>query len=160
MNATRPLDHYTIARFWTKVDVRRPGECWEWRAAVNDMGYGVFRATNETRNIKAHRMAWRIAHGEDLDAGVKLLHACDNPPCVNPAHLRPGTQRENIADMVSKGRQRGIEHSMLTAADRAAIMAAADGGETQASIARRFGISSSYVSMIAAGKRLRRKESV
>lgn len=157
MHGTQQLEYQIVARFWAKVDVRRVGECWEWTAARNEHGYGVFRLPLERRNMKAHRMAWWIAQGVRLDESVKLLHSCDNPPCVNPAHLRTGTQAENVHDMVSRGRQRGIRHSVLTAEDVTAILAAR-AFETQTQIAERFGISPSYISMIANGQRLRGKE--
>lgn len=153
---TAPLDTYLIARFWAKVDVRRPGECWPWTKATNEHGYGIFRVNGE--NVKAHRMAMQLADGIRRDPAEKVRHVCDNPPCCNPGHLVAGTQADNVADMVERGRQRGIEHSKLTDEDRMEILAATARGETQAAIAARFGISPSYVSMIAAGKRLRGKE--
>lgn len=153
------VDGYSTARFWAKVDVGRPGVCWLWRAAVNEHGYGVFRLPDTRRNIKAHRMAWRLFNGIELEKDVALLHSCDNPPCVNPNHLVPGTQSENIADMVAKGRQRGRRNSrVLSSVQFEEIVILAGNGTSHADIANRYGISSSYVSMIASGKRGRKEE--
>ncbi len=69
------------------------------RATTNG-GYGRIRHGNDTL---AHRLAWKIYHGE-IATGLCVLHKCDTPSCVNPAHLFLGTYSDNIADMDRKGR--------------------------------------------------------
>lgn len=59
------------------------------------------------KHVKVHRAACEWAHGPPPQPGCVVLHACDHPACVNPAHLSWGTQLDNIKDMVAKGRQRG-----------------------------------------------------
>lgn len=90
----------TEARFWAKVD--RSGECWVWTGYRDAGGYGRFRFKGAPK--RAHRVLWLLTNGAIPD-GLHVLHSCDNPPCVNPAHLRLGTNNDNRADMVSKGRQ-------------------------------------------------------
>lgn len=95
-------------RFWEKVDKNGPipgrypelGPCWIWTAA-NSKGYGAIRDGN--RNYVATHLSWKIHHGAVPDGKI-LLHKCDNPPCVNPDHLIPGTHRENVHDCMTKGR--------------------------------------------------------
>lgn len=55
-----------------------------------------------------HRLAWESVHGP-IPPGLFILHMCDNPPCYNVEHLRVGTQKDNIADAISKGRMGGLE---------------------------------------------------
>lgn len=77
-----------------------PDECWPWRGGRNSDGYGVFRAGR--RLLLAHRIAYALAHGAPGRRVVR--HECDNPSCVNPAHLLAGTQRDNVRDMIARGR--------------------------------------------------------
>lgn len=92
-------------RFWEKVDRRSPDECWPWLGrARTSFGYGAF-AIGRDRANRAHRIAWELTNGP-VPVGLSALHRCDNPPCCNPAHLFLGTQADNIADMVAKGRHR------------------------------------------------------
>jgi len=95
-------------RFWEKVDVRNPGDCWLWNAGT-DRGYGSFyRGPNQSRT-SAHRFSYELVYGaipqsENLRNDFSVLHRCDNPLCVNPAHLLLGTQAENNTDGFNKGR--------------------------------------------------------
>lgn len=80
----------TDDRFWAKVKV---AECWEWTGAKHPLGYGNFNAAR--RYVSAHRYAWETLVGPIAD-GLVLDHLCRNPSCVNPSHLQPVSQRENI----------------------------------------------------------------
>lgn len=89
-------------RFWKKVQYAESG-CWEWTGCLNSMGYG--RTFFGGKHVYAHRVMLEAAKGP-LN-GLHALHACDNPKCVNPAHLFAGTHQDNMRDMVRKGRKRG-----------------------------------------------------
>lgn len=90
-------------RFWQKV--RKSDGCWEWTARVSPEGYGEFW---DDRNVRAHRFSWSLVNGPIPD-GLMVCHRCDNPRCVRPDHLFLGTNRENIRDMMAKGR-----HSVMS----------------------------------------------
>ena len=142
-------------RFWAKVDKRGPDECWPWTAATNENGYGVIRPAGKRTGptVKAHRVSAELA-GMDID-GLDVLHSCDNPPCVNPAHLRPGMDADNVADKMARNRQSkgsGIGTSKLTEAAVIEIRAALAAGETHLDIAERFGVSRPTVTFISTGK--------
>lgn len=88
-------------RFWSKVDVRGPDECWLWMRGCGSGGYG--QVWREGRNWQAHRVAYEFTRGPIPD-GLWVLHRCDVPNCVNPAHLYVGTHKDNVRDRVERGR--------------------------------------------------------
>jgi hypothetical protein len=88
-------------RFWAKVDIRGPEECWNWMGAKLPDGYGQFKIGSGSE--RAHRVAWILTHGL-IPEGKDILHSCNNTSCVNPNHLRPGTDTENVQQKMSEGR--------------------------------------------------------
>ena len=80
-------------RFWEKVDVRGPQDCWNWKAAQDHNGYGSFKTEHSTR---AHQWAYMHLVGP-VPEGFVLDHLCRTQSCVNPAHLEPVTNQENLA---------------------------------------------------------------
>ena len=77
-------------------------DCIVWDRYVNDKGYG--RRHHNGKFWLVHRLEWTLANG-DIPEGMCVLHKCDNPPCINLDHLFLGTNVDNIADKVAKGRQ-------------------------------------------------------
>ena len=94
-----------LFRFWSKVDMRGQNECWPFMGTRDEHGYGRFGVGGTGAQSLAHRYAYIILVGIP-DKGLCVLHRCDNPPCCNPSHLFPGTRKDNIFDMIEKGRQR------------------------------------------------------
>lgn len=109
--------------FWSKVDnCSAPNGCWLWVASTSK-GYGDFRVGGKT--LKAHRVAWSMAHGQiphdGGTHGICVCHNCDNPLCCNPAHLFLGTNADNMRDKKEKGRQaHGHTHGSKTMPERLA----------------------------------------
>lgn len=149
-----------IELFWSKVDKGGENDCWLWLKREED-GYGSFRpgsSVRKTKRFKAHRFAWTITFGEISD-GVLVCHKCDNPLCVNPAHLFLGSHLDNIRDCVNKGRRsplvgkykRTIESRKRKIGMDDAIQIRrlyAEGKGSQESIGRQFGITQNQVSSI------------
>lgn len=92
-----------VARFNEKFDKGDGDACWKWKASLDSYGYGQFWI--DGRNRKAHQAALELHEKIHLPRGTFVLHACDNPPCVNPNHLRIGGNSENMQDKVDRGRQ-------------------------------------------------------
>ena len=144
-------DPLTLARFWSKVRVGRPTQCWEWQEqSRNEHGYGVFNPGRGWGLVKAHRFAFVAANGE-IGCDTKVRHSCDNPPCCNPAHLAAGTQAENVADMHARGRRKYA--SRLSDDQVRDIIQRCQRGEKVSNVARHYGVSASYVSLISNKKR-------
>jgi len=155
------VGHSTITpiaeRFWKRVTPGPFTECWLWQG-VKRNGYGMLSADRTGKGIGAHRVSWMIHFGEIPD-GLFVCHRCDNPSCVNPAHLFLGTLRDNHADMMAKGRDghgaaKGISNpsAKLTESQVKEIRAMAAQGMTQVEIGQRFGITQAHVSDIVLRK--------
>lgn len=125
-------------RFWANVDRRGPNDCWLWRGKGINGGYGRIR--DNGRLWYAHRLSFWLRWDTEPEA---VCHRCDNPPCVNPAHLREGTRADNTDEMWAKGRA-GLPHAngKLSAEQIAEIRTRYTGGlaHTKA-LGAEFGIS-------------------
>jgi hypothetical protein len=90
-------------RFWSYVNVTKQNNgCWYWRGSKHKFGYGWFRLKNKT--YLAHRLALIFFSGEEKKK-LQVLHACDNPYCCNPQHLRWGTPKDNVYDAIERHRK-------------------------------------------------------
>lgn len=147
-------DHET--RFDSQVEMDPNGGCWLWSGATSEFGHGRFSVKYQP--IPAHRFAFERANGP-VPPGLNICHHCDVPQCVNPAHLFAGTQADNVADMMRKGRYvrgrwpKGSEcrHAKLTEGEVKEILTALSAGRTQRDIAGRYGISQTMVGYIGRG---------
>jgi len=118
----------TAAEFWALVNKDGPyskrlkSNCWEWTGARCPITWGdnYGRVYWKGRGYNAHRIAWEIEHGVAVPAGLDACHACDNPPCVNPAHVWIGTRQHNAIDRALKGRGGRVrDHYFERGVDRA-----------------------------------------
>lgn len=128
--------------FWSNVE--KTANCWPWTGWKYGWGYGRFtvgaRRTGDRRNVAAHRYSWELANGP-IPEGLHVLHKCDNPPCVRPEHLFLGTNDDNIADRIAKGRYRGEKVvSALLTEEQVREVRSLVGKVSQAELARRLGV--------------------
>lgn len=146
-------------RFWRKVNKNGPvpphvaglGPCWVWTVDLKVLVYPVIRRDGPgAPGVRAHRLSWEIHRGAIPD-GLSVLHKCDNPRCVNPDHLFLGTDADNSADKVAKGRQRAprgeeMPNAKLTADKVREIRRRyASGGISAAKLGREYGIPAASV---------------
>lgn len=154
-------------RFWSKVNKNSAlVECWVWTANKNNKGYGLFRPGGSKPKALAHRLSFEAANGTIPD-GALILHSCDNPACVNPAHLRVGSHQANVSDMDARGRrvsnpQKGERNTNATLSDATvvAMRRAYVCGYRLGHIAARFGISDTQAREHCLGKGRRHLDGV
>jgi hypothetical protein len=154
----------TIVRYLSKVDQSGgPEACWPWTGAKDQDGYGIFwdgtyRDNGAGRYVRVTRWTYEQFIGPIPDR-LNLCHRCDNPPCVNPAHLFTGSHADNHADREAKGRggqwmTRGESHvnHKLTDGMVRTIRQWASEGISQSQLAREFGVSNQLISKIVRRK--------
>ena len=129
--------------------VVKTGSCWLWNSGNNKGGYGTINI--DGKEIKAHRFSWIIYRGEIPDDKC-VLHKCDVPACVNPAHLFVGTQLDNVRDCVQKGRHRlmrGEENGNAKITWKQVAEIRKIGSRIpQTTLARQFGVSQRIISLV------------
>ena len=150
-------------RFWPSVNKAGPTQahmttpCWEWTAGTDVNGYGSLWVG--TGSERAHRASWILHNGPT--GGAQVLHGCDNRLCVNPTHLRLGTNRENVDDKVARRRHprgqdhpvnRGQANAAAKLTDAAVFSIRARAHDAPQVLAAEHGVSRSTIQMILAGK--------
>lgn len=141
-------------RLQSKIDIAESG-CWNIKGATNQSGYGLFYFRDQ--QMLAHRASWILFKGE-IPIGMYVLHACDNPRCCNPDHLFLGTNKDNMQDMMQKGRGNKVRGSKIGTAKLTEPQVAeikrmlATSQLSQQSIAEIFNVSQVTISLISRGK--------
>lgn len=154
------FDEKSLSRFNSRFAAGDPNECWMWQGFRNPAGYGTFCFRGAM--IIASRMALSIKLGRMVQHPLMACHTCDNPSCVNPAHLWEGTRSDNVKDAIRKGRMKfkpipvethvsGEDHpfSKLTDADVRAIRAS---DLSHAELGRAYGVSRTNIGYIRSRK--------
>lgn len=142
----------TLAKIWRHVEKSGSRDCWLWKGTIDSDGYGCISIKG--RQWKAHRAVWRAFHEVDIAAGLCVCHHCDNPPCVNPAHLFLGTTGENTRDAAKKNRLarrcgESNHGAKLTNHQVLEIRSRRLAGASTVELGEIFGVSQSLVAQIA-----------
>jgi HNH endonuclease len=148
------LSKSDLYRFWNKVNKSDEASCWTWKAAKHQIsGYGFFRKNH--RNLYAHRVSYVLHHGL-IPNDLIVCHRCDNPPCINPAHLFLGTYKENADDMCRKGHNpKGITNGMSKLNGQAALAirsAYSSGKSSIKALARQCGVTAGCIENVVRGR--------
>lgn len=133
----------TATKFWSQVRVGTPDECWPFLGSTNGIGYGRLRWFDGLD--MAHRVAYRLMVGP-LDAHTLVRHTCDNPPCCNPDHLKPGDAKKNMED----ARRRNRLRTKLSQQEVNQLRCNAEDGTK--TLSRTYGISERHVRRILTGQ--------
>lgn len=131
-----------VQRFWTYVD--RGEGCWRWTGTGDRRGYGHFKVRGRMNG--AHRFSYELHFGP-IPRGLYVCHKCDNPACVNPAHLFLGTAADNARDRSRKGRSNHARRIAPATAERV-VADYERGAGSQEALAARYGLSQSRVSQL------------
>lgn len=137
----------TPEQFWAKADKQESG-CWIFRGCRDKWGYAHIGING--RRKQAHRHAYELKHGP-VAKGMCVMHTCDNPPCINPDHLRLGTNAENVADKMKKGRHLAPKLTAAQVREIKAALATPYRGINKA-LARKYGVSDSQICTIRQGR--------
>lgn len=146
-------------RFWSRVDKGEIGvggfNCWLWTGDKDQHGYGRI-SRGDGKKMKAHRLSWEIDRG--IKAGKMFIrHTCDNPSCVNPAHLLRGNHKDNMNDMKKRGRSMTGTKNPLSKLSREQVEEMRElyamGEYRHVDLAEKYGISRTAVTLILNKKR-------
>jgi hypothetical protein len=137
-------------RFWRKVAKTSVDACWPWNGSRKHF-YGLFYINR--KQAQAHRVAWELTFGKITSADLFVCHRCDNPPCVNPAHLFLGTASDNNRDKDEKGRGVSLrgEKSGSSKLTEAQARDAKYGGKPVDQLAREFSVTPGCIHNIRSG---------
>ena len=142
-----PFSLKQITNFWKHVD--KSGDCWLWTGWCFGNKYGCFR--DKQKKLLAHRVSYEL-HFEP-PAKRNVLHRCDNPRCVNPAHLFAGSQQDNVNDMILKNRKPKGERCTFSKLKKIEVLFIKKNHKiiTQKKLSEMFGISKAAIQKIHDG---------
>ena len=146
--------HYTRKpiqeRFENHIFMEPMSGCWLWMAAISKKNYALFTVQRGIKQL-GHRASWEIYKGP-IPKGMKVLHKCDTPPCVNPEHLFLGTMADNTHDACNKGRMGPGEKDGNAKLTNQKVIEIRKDGRNQSAIAKDYGITRQNISSIKCRK--------
>lgn len=136
-------------RFWELVDTRNSRQCWPWLGRRNKYERGIFNCSSKHKNFVVPRLIWLLSTGDD-PGNKNVLHRCDNPWCCNPHHLWLGTQKQNVHDMIAKGRKwlpTGEKHGRAKLTE-SKVKAIRNSNQSNDRLAYKYGVSDVLISLV------------
>lgn len=119
-------------------------ECWPWKGSYGGVkratGVGYGKLTVAGKQLDAHRVAWELHNAQSIPAGFHVMHICDYPPCVNPSHLKLGSNDENVNDMVGKRRHTFGERNPQAKLTEDDVRTIRSSSMSVSDLAERFGV--------------------
>jgi HNH endonuclease len=155
-----------VERFEAKIVKGGPLQCWSFRGCHGGTPLPYQRFSIKRRgkwlSVWAHIYAYELSKGPRprRKKRVVVRHTCDNPRCVNPAHLILGTYRQNTHDSIRRGRWPTTPRSTklsIDEADQVVRLWDSGNGMTQTAIGRMLGVTQAAISLICCGKNWRKK---
>lgn len=148
-----------ISEIYKRIKINE-SDCWEWQGAKNAKGYGLItfydKASGKRRCTSAHRYMYALKKRIKLQRSECVCHRCDNPACINPRHMFVGSPKDNMQDMIAKGRRakrHAYHHRVKTIPNEVAEgIRNEPEGKRPGWIAAKYNVSVSYVSKIRTGK--------
>ena len=157
MPGSKPRTREQMAqRIRDNVDYCAKTGCWNWKLSKNAAGYGLLKWSRPSGlEQRAHRISYIIFKGE-IPEGMIVRHTCDNPSCVNPAHLVLGTHADNVQDKVDRNRQTKGEDVHFSKVSEAQVVEIreryAAGGVSQKELAAEYGLEGGTLHHLLTGK--------
>jgi hypothetical protein len=143
------IDLYDIARFFSRVEVKKQPNCWIYKGSIHHEGYPSFSLNG--KSVLGHRFSYMVFHGK-IEEGLVVRHKCDNPKCVNPCHLETGTHLDNMRDKFVRNRTvKGSRNGRASLNEEQVLRIVGD-GRTYQEIADEYGVCRDTVRNIMSGR--------
>lgn len=149
MGIAKKFDNYDLARFFSRVEVKKQPRCWIYKGGISYEGYPTFSLNS--KSIGGHRFSYMVFYG-DIPDDMVIRHKCDNPKCVNPYHLETGTQKDNILDKIVRNRTAKGSNNGRSVLTEDQVLRIAEQGGTYKELANEYNVCIDTIKNILTGK--------